>query len=143
MQIAIPEHQGRVAPVFDTCRHLLVYTQADESHAIVHQEDWSGVSTHGRATRLKELEVDVLLCGGISCEIEDQMHLQGIRLIAWLAGDVSEVLKAFRHGTIMNPEYAMPGTFLCRKRRQTRQNCRSRTKRTSGVNIKEQKPCQD
>ncbi|MBI5569112.1 MAG: hypothetical protein HY914_04120 [Desulfomonile tiedjei] len=120
IRIAIPEHQGRIAPVFDTCQRILVFAQQGDGEAVVTREDWSAISRQGRAIRLKELGVEVLLCGGISCGIEDQIHLHGIRLVSWLAGDVPAILTAFRKGRIMNPEYAMPGTLLCRQRRQMR-----------------------
>jgi hypothetical protein len=109
MKIAIPEHQGRIAPVFDTCRRILVFAHVADSEEIVAQEDWSVVSRQGRVTRLKELSVDVLLCGAISCGIEDQIHGQGISLVAWLAGEVATILKVYREDRAMNPEYAMPG----------------------------------
>ncbi len=139
MKIAIPEHQGRVAPVFDTCRRILVYAQDADKQALIGQEDWSRIAAQGRSVRLKELEIDVLLCGAISCGIEDQIHLQGIRLIAWLAGDLPDVLTAFQSGRIMDPCYAMPGTLLCRQRRQMRQGNRGRKNYPPGVRGKERK----
>jgi predicted Fe-Mo cluster-binding NifX family protein len=127
MKVAIPEHQGRVAPVFDTCCRMLVFRQNPAGSDLVAQEDWSMVSRQARAVRLKELGVDVLLCGAISCSIEDQVHLNGIELVAWLAGDVPKVLSAFREGTIMESEFAMPGTLMCRQRRRTRRGLRAQT----------------
>jgi predicted Fe-Mo cluster-binding NifX family protein len=118
MRIAVPEHQGRIAPVFDTCRHVMVFLQDLHDQRLMSDEDWSAVSQKARVSRLRDLHVDVLLCGGISCWLEDQVHLQGIRLVAWLAGDLPQVLTAFREGTIMDPEYAMPGTLMCKKHRQ-------------------------
>jgi len=121
MKIAIPEHQGRVAPVFDTCGRMLIFTRDENREVLVAEQDWSTVSRQARAVRLKELGIDVLLCGAISCGIEDQIHGQGISHVAWLAGEVATILKAYREGRAMNPEYAMPGTLVCRQRRQMRQ----------------------
>jgi predicted Fe-Mo cluster-binding NifX family protein len=136
IRIAIPEHQGRIAPVFDTCQRILVFAQQGDGEAVVAREDWSAFSRQGRAVRLKELGVEVLLCGGISCGIEDQIHLNGIRLVSWLAGDVPAILTAFRKGKIMNPEYAMPGTLLCRQRRQMRRR-RNHRSQSGSVKAKE------
>ncbi len=141
MKIAIPEHQGRVAPVFDTCRRLLVYSLGAETEEMIAQEDWSGLSAQRRAARLKEMDIDVLLCGGISCWIEDQIHLRGIRLLAWLAGDVPKILTAFKDRTIADPEYAMPGTLMCRRRRRMRREGSGRRNATAFTS-KESKPCQ-
>lgn len=141
MKIAIPEHQGRVAPVFDACRRILVFSLGADTEEMVAQEDWSGLSAQRRAARLKEMNVDVLLCGGISCWIEDQIHLRGIRLIAWLAGDVPKILEAFKEQTITDPEYAMPGTLMCRRRRRMRREGGG-AHRPGAFASKESKPCQ-
>lgn len=141
MKIAIPEHQGRVAPVFDTCRRVLVYSLGADREEMIAQEDWTGLSLQRRATRLKEMDVDVLLCGGISCWIEDQIHLRGIKLVAWLAGEVPKILTAFKEETITDPEYAMPGTLMCRRRRRMRREA-SGGRHLRAFGPKENKPCQ-
>lgn len=115
MKVAIPEHQGRVAPVFDTCRRILIFSQEAEGEEPLAREDWSATGRHGRPGRLKQLGVEILLCGGISGWMEDQVHVQGIRTMPWLAGEVSEILEAFRHGTISESRYAMPG---CARRKR-------------------------
>ncbi len=144
MKIAIPEHQGRVAPVFDTCRHMLIFARGENGEVLVAEQDWSTVSRQARALRLKELGIYVLLCGAISCGIEDQIHGQGIRLVAWLAGEVPTILKAYREGSVMDPEYAMPGTLVCRQRRQRRRGLRAQMQRNQSATLKtkEKKSCQ-
>jgi predicted Fe-Mo cluster-binding NifX family protein len=143
MKIAIPEHQGRVAPVFDTCRHLLIFARNETREVFVAELDWSTVSRQARALRLKELGIDVLLCGAISCGIEDQIHGQGIGLVAWLAGEVPAILKAHREGSVMDMEYAMPGTLMCRQRQQKRRGIRAGMHRNQSVTpkTKEKKSC--
>lgn len=108
MRLAIPEHQGRVAPVFDACRRILIVDEAEESRTIS-VEDWSHANRHNRPARLKELEIDTLLCGGISCRMEERIRALDIELTPWLAGEVNEILAAFREGRISDPQYAMPG----------------------------------
>lgn len=116
MKLAIPVHQGRVAPVFETCRQILVVVQETPEDVVIAKEDWSGIVPQIRPKRLKELGVQALLCGGISCWMENQVSLQGIHTVPWLAGDVSEVLKAFREGREMDPRYAMPGRAAYRRK---------------------------
>lgn len=145
MKIAIPEYQGRIAPVFDACRRILIFARQGGDMAPVAEDNWSTVSRGARAARLKELGVDVLLCGAISCGIEDQICHQGIRLVAWLAGEVPSILKAYTEGRVMDPAYAMPGTLLCRQRRQRRRGFRAQMEKSQGTTLKkkEKKPCQD
>jgi len=115
MRVAIPEHQGRVAPVFDCCRRILIVVQTQDTEEQVSDEDWSALSRVVRPGRLKELMVDLLICGGISCWMEDQIHRFGIRLMPWIAGGVWDVLIALREGSICKPCYLMPGRGRCRR----------------------------
>ena len=143
MRIAVPEYQGRVAPVFDSCRRLLIFNRRHGGQALVGQEDWSTVMPMARALRLKQMDVRVLLCGAISCQMEDLIKQQGIQVIPWLAGEIPTILRAFGDGTILEPQFAMPGTQMCRKQRQTRRRgCCQKETRISETG-KENISCQD
>ncbi|MBI4963091.1 MAG: hypothetical protein HY913_07440 [Desulfomonile tiedjei] len=121
MRIAIPEHQGRIAPVFDCCRRMLIFLQDPEEDKIVEDQDWSVVPRLARPMGLQRLMVELLICGGISCWMEDQITRQGILVIPWTAGEISEVLAALRHGKLSDPCYMMPGRGMCRRRGLLRQ----------------------
>jgi predicted Fe-Mo cluster-binding NifX family protein len=116
MKIAIPVHQGRIAPVFDTCRRILVFSRGVEDEVPTVPEDWCAETPRRRPVRLKEMGIEALLCGAISSGMEDQIHRLGIMVVAWLAGEPETVLRAFREGVVLNPEHAMPGVVICRKR---------------------------
>ena len=109
MKVAVTEHQGRVAPVFDTSTKLLVFTLSEAGDQAIGGEDWSALSRHSRVIRLRELGVDALICGGISCLVEEQIIRQGIQLMSWRSGEISDVLLALREGKLTDPCYAMPG----------------------------------
>jgi predicted Fe-Mo cluster-binding NifX family protein len=117
MRVAIPEHQGRVAPVFDCCRKILIVRQMPHTEEQVADQDWSALQRVARPGRLRELMVDLLICGGISCWMEDRIHREGIRLMPWIAGGVWDVLTALRKGSIGEPCYLMPGRGRCRRGR--------------------------
>lgn len=116
-RIAIPEHQNRVSPVLDSSRNLLIVETTQDEDPLYHRENWCSVPPIVRASRLRELGIDVLLCGGISVWLSAQVEAQGIELIAWLAGDVQEVLTAYMKGQLPNPSLAMPGCCGQRQRR--------------------------
>lgn len=116
MKVAISVHQGRIAPVFDCCRRLLIIQQAADDDEIVGNEDWSELRRHIRALRLKEIGVEALICGGISRWMQEQVELQGIKILPWLAGDIQDVLNAFRENRISDPCFRMPGAGGCRRR---------------------------
>ncbi len=117
MKLALPEYQGRIAPVFDCCRRILVVAQDDFKEEVVSEEDWSMLPRPARAVRLNELLIQCLICGGISCWMEDQIRKHDIWMIPWISGDIWEVLGAVRNGMIHEPRYAMPGRGACRRRR--------------------------
>jgi hypothetical protein len=73
-----------------------------------------------RPGRLRQLLVDLLICGGISCWMEDRIRRSGTRLIPWVAGDVWDVLAALRQGRIWDPRYCMPGRGRCKRGYQLR-----------------------
>ncbi len=116
MRLAVPEHQGRIAPVFDCCRRLIIVLQRPLEDELLQNEDWSSVSRLYRPARLVDLKVELLVCGGISCWMEEQIRRHGLRLIPWVAGNVREVLAALREGRICDPCYTMPGRGKCRRR---------------------------
>lgn len=118
MRLAVPEHQGRIAPVFDCCKRLMIVLQLPVEDELHQSEDWAAIPRMFRAARLAELKVELLICGGISCWMEDQVLGHGIRMIPWVVGDVWEVLAALREGRISDPQYAMPGRAGCTRRRR-------------------------
>lgn len=122
MRVAIPEHQFRVAPVFDCCGRILIFLQDQGGEELLRDENWSMLPRLARPGRLRELTVELLVCGGISCCMEDQVRRHGIGLIPWIAGNIGEVLAAIRTGKITDPRYAMPGRLGCARRNQFGKN---------------------
>jgi len=103
-----------VSPVFDWSTRLLV-VETDKTREI-HREEKSitSKSPSVRAGHLNEMNIDVLLCGGISAHMLSLIESHDIRVIPWVAGDVEQVLGAYLEGRISDEKYAMPG--CCRRR---------------------------
>jgi predicted Fe-Mo cluster-binding NifX family protein len=120
MKLAIPEFNGRVSPVFDCSRRLLVIDTAVQGQGRITIQDWTGVDGVKRTERLLELGVNTLLCGGISSDLAGQIKASGIKVISWISGEVSEVLAAYQNGALPDPELTMPG---CRRTRFRGQAC--------------------
>ena len=116
MKLAIPEHQGRVAPVFDCCRKMLVVVQNPMGEELVDTFDWSALPREARPKSLSDLLVEVLVCGGITCSMEEQVRRHGVRVIPWVAGEIWDVLSALREGRLSDGCYRMPGRGRCRRR---------------------------
>jgi len=107
--------QDRLAPVFDVSRHLrLVDVSAGEVVAETATECVEE-TPGGRAVRLAELGVGVLVCGAISQPLQAAIAAQGITVVAFVAGPVDEVVRAWLQGDLARGRFDMPG--CCRRRR--------------------------
>jgi predicted Fe-Mo cluster-binding NifX family protein len=118
MKLAVPVWNGRLSPVFDTCNRIRVL-EGDVGCAL---KEIGIVACEGDAAakvmHLTGQGVDTLICGAITRATEAMASACGITVIAFKAGDVDEVLDAWRDGTLLHERFAMPG---CRGRR-----CRQR-----------------
>ncbi len=126
LRLSLSEYNGRISPVLDTCQRILLVDIDESGQRTVHNEDWSTLPRWQRPARLRQLGVDILLCGAVSPILAEQIHRAGIRLYPWLAGEVGQLLEAFLAGGEIDPAFTMPG---CRGR-QCRQ--RNRARRTEG-----------
>ncbi|MBI5116570.1 NifB/NifX family molybdenum-iron cluster-binding protein [Candidatus Poribacteria bacterium] len=116
MKVAIPVWQSRVSPVFDTAGRLLVVEVENGAARSSAQESLVECSFSGRISRLTELGVDVLLCGAISTPMAQAIEASGVRIVPWISGEVSEVLREFVVRKSMGKRFVMPGRQRCRRR---------------------------
>lgn len=108
-RIAIPVYKSRVSPVFDSCTRLLLIDQ-DHNQEIDRTEIWcEGLSEIERLKMLKKLSVCKVICGGISDGFYKMISSAGISVIVGIAGEVDQVLNAFRCNRLGEPCFYMPG----------------------------------
>ena len=112
MRIAIPQWQGRIAPVFDVAANLLLVDVEDNRET--HREEKRFVKTElsARTAELLSCGTEVLICGAISAPLQFRIAASGVHVIAFICGAVDEVLPAYLNGTLGSPSFAMPG---CRR----------------------------
>ena len=118
MRLAVPDWQGRVSPVFDVAEQVLLVDLDGPPESSQRMKPLGSTAPHDRARRLAELGVDVIVCGAISWPLESLLTTGGIRVIPLVCGEVEEVVRAFREGTLEDERFAMPGCY--RKRQQVR-----------------------
>ena len=109
MRVAIPTWNNRVSPVFDTARLVLLDDASATASPGRMEVPLVEVNPARRVGRLVELGVGVLICGAISRPLAMMVQASGIRLIGWVAGEVDEVLVAFRSGAFPTDAFMMPG----------------------------------
>lgn len=122
MKVAIPVWEGRISPVFDVARRVLVVELADGVEAAREDMSLQAATLPGRAKFLAELGVELLICGAISRPLEEMLAAADVQVIPHTCGPVEEVLRAFLSGQLTQQAFLMPG---CRGgRRRFRARCR-------------------
>ncbi|MBW1714368.1 MAG: dinitrogenase iron-molybdenum cofactor biosynthesis protein [Deltaproteobacteria bacterium] len=109
MKIAIPTWNGRVSPVFDAASRLVVVEVGEEGEYSRFETDISEYFPPSKTMRLTGLGVDTLICGAISKPLANMVTTAGINLIAWISGQVEDVLHAFLQGNLFDVQFMMPG----------------------------------
>lgn len=108
-RFAIPEFRGRVSPVFDAALRVLLYEHRDGQIRTLGLEEAGSVPPGRRPAWLRELGVELLICGGISRPLAWAVKHQGIRLIPWVAGEIELVVQAYQEGRLLEPLFRGPG----------------------------------
>jgi predicted Fe-Mo cluster-binding NifX family protein len=119
MKLALAVWNGRISPVFDTSRQLLVIDA--EEGKVVSRRDHE-IETDDplqKAARLAECGVEALVCGAVSRLLAQMIEDRGIQLVPFVAGEVEAIITAFLAGSLPNPDTAMPG--CCGRRVRGRQ----------------------
>jgi predicted Fe-Mo cluster-binding NifX family protein len=115
VRLAIPQHQGRVSPVFDVAASVLLVDIESGQELRREERSLNRPDFPARAAEFLDLGARVLICGAISAPLEAMLISSGVRVIPFLCGPVDEVLVAFRQGRLFKPELRMPG---CGRRRR-------------------------
>ena len=118
MRVAIPISNGRISPVFDAAKRL-VLVDVDNGREIRRTEDGlEEPEMAPRARRVAELGVDVLICGAISRPLEAMLLSAGVEVVPQTCGQAEEVFRAFLSGQLTEQAFLVPG--CCGRRRRLR-----------------------
>jgi predicted Fe-Mo cluster-binding NifX family protein len=128
MKIAIPVWNGFVSSVFDFAHKLLLVDIKNGREINRSEVDLKAESLLQRAGNLKNLGVDVLICGAVSRALADMIAASGIQVLPFVTGRVAEVLQGYLTGRLVQPQFAMPGFWPGARKgfRQLRQRRRWR-----------------
>ena len=109
MKIAIPIWNGCVSSVFDFAHQLLVGDAEDKKETSRSQIQLDQQAIQQRVSRLVELNVNVLICGGISWPLASMLMASNIEVIPFVTGTVDEVLNAYFNNQLTEPQFLQPG----------------------------------
>lgn len=118
MRVAIPIHRGRVAPVFDVSRRLMIFDIEDGEIAGEEEVVIDTIYLPARVSILVNSQVDTVICGAISWPLHQMIEGAGIRVLPNVIGNVKRVVRAFAQGRPLVPAFMAPG--CCRQRRRCR-----------------------
>ncbi|MGW8284570.1 MAG: NifB/NifX family molybdenum-iron cluster-binding protein [Candidatus Deferrimicrobiaceae bacterium] len=109
MKVALTVWNGRISPVFDVSRKILLL---DIRNGVVtgrREEPIEGIDPAQKAGKLAEWQVRELICGAVSRPLAGLFAAYGIRTIPFIAGDAEEVIEAYLARKLPNRSMAMPG----------------------------------
>ena len=109
MTAALAVWDGRVSPVFDVSREVLVLAIEDGFVSTRRNVRIDAPTAALRADRLKEVGVETLICGALSEDLHRELTARGVRVIGFVAGEIDEVLAAFLAGQLRGAAFSMPG----------------------------------
>lgn len=132
--VAIPEWEGRVSPVFDVARQVVMMTI--DKGVVLQREGYvlAEGSLSSRSQQLADRGVNVLICGGVSDALRVKLEQRHIRILPHRCGPVDEVLRAFLEGRLDEKCFSMPGCHcgqrrgrggLCCGKRPQKRRCNS------------------
>lgn len=109
MKSAIPVCGQDIALVFDDADFLLLIEDGEKGFLKEERLRCSGKTMIDRANQLKSLDVDLLICGAISCPLQRMIEAMGIAIIPFVRGEAMEVFDAYCRNRLEDRRFFMPG----------------------------------
>ena len=123
MKVALTVWEDKISPVFDVARTLLIAELENGEIVGRYYEPMFAEISSLLAEWLRELGVDVLVCGAISQVPAIILEAGGVRLLSFIGGNAEEVLTSFVKGEPITEMYSLPGCGRCHGRQRVRAGC--------------------
>lgn len=134
--LAIPVFRDRVAPVFDWCSRIIIIPEKMADEESIRQIDVKE-NTFKLMRRLQEQGIRTLICGAMSSEALNYGRSIGLKIIHGIAGEIQDVLQAYRDQKLDQPQYCLPG---CREKRRQRRGKNCTCPEGDGMMVAKTKP---
>jgi len=101
VKVAIPRMGESVAPCFEYCATMAIFTIVDG--AVADQIDFPLRSREpfDRVRLLRDQQVDTIICGGVQDMYEDVLRTSGFQVISWVSGSVDDLLNLYLGGRLV------------------------------------------
>ena len=119
MKIGISVWNGQVSTVFDFAHELLVVELEGNKEIRRNIIDFGRDLPITKAAKLRQMGVQVLICGAISQPVSNFLNSAGIEVISFVRGRIDEILSAYFSGQLTDQRFLLPGCLPgTRKRRR-------------------------
>lgn len=113
MKIALSVWKDCISTVFDAADQLLVVEKDGDGGFKRSTIRLNATDSPARAMQLKQMGINVLICGAISRPQEAAISASGIMIHPFVRGPVQEIIAAYESGQLHTAAFALPG---CRGR---------------------------
>ena len=103
MKVAIAVWENRVSSVLDFSQRLVVVELKSGGETSRAEIALSERNAFAKLVKLRELGIDVLICGAVSRPLASASAACGIRLLPYVTGRVDDVLNAYQAGQLDLP----------------------------------------
>ncbi len=114
MKAAVTIWNGRIAPVFDVAGRALLVDL--DGHAVLSETEVAlpAAEAMEKVAFLADQQTEVLVCGAMSRAARCAAEAYGLKVHAFLSGDIDDVLQALLADKLEETAFVMPG---CGRRR--------------------------
>ncbi|MFA6424620.1 MAG: NifB/NifX family molybdenum-iron cluster-binding protein [Phycisphaerae bacterium] len=107
MKIAVPIWQDNVSGVLDFANKLLLVEIENGAETGRNEIILAEQSGPERAANIRQLGVNVVICGAISKSLACALSSSGIKVLPFVTGSTEQILTAYRESKLNLPQYAM------------------------------------
>jgi predicted Fe-Mo cluster-binding NifX family protein len=111
MKIALSVWKDCVSTVFDAADQLLVVEKDGDGALKRSTIRLNATDGPARAMQLKQMGINVLICGAISRPQETTISASGIAVYPFVRGPITEVIAAYESGRLHTAAFALPGCY--------------------------------
>lgn len=109
MKIAIACGNGRISPMFDTARELVLIDVDGQREVQRTTVTVGGQDPFDRVRQVLRSDAGVLLCGALSKGVETALIGAGVKVCSFIRGELDGVTAAFLAGKLQEARFQMPG----------------------------------
>ncbi len=117
-RLAIPVFRSRVAPVLNWCSKIQIFSGSSAEASCGREISLLNMNAFDRLRILQEEGVQTLICGALTPDLLSYGESLGLKIIHGIAGEISDVLKAYHSELLTEARFRLPGCCGARRYRK-------------------------